>query len=273
MAQAVVKCEICNQATGRNVCIECEHLFCNNCKLMHLRMNISQNHTFKDVDEEFKSTVNRKHDMVFLLFCETCGCIASKTCTTRKHNWCNLEGVNFARISELQVEVSEQLESYSKEMQIKKRSISMVESQVQRLERDCQKVREEIYSRGEMLKSTVDEIVSSLTRHNLRKEKKQQDKAKAYIDKLGKLDENLNNLKRQYRRIHDKRIGVGLQNSLQNLKRFVDMYDPAIPFMPSLGKIAYADHYKYKTNYSEEIKNLFDNLYFDIVSESDSDTK
>lgn len=61
----------------------------------------------------------------------------------------------------------------------------MVESQVQRLERDCQKVREEIYSRGEMLQYNVDEIVSSLNRRNLRKEKKQQDKAKAYIDKLG----------------------------------------------------------------------------------------
>lgn len=81
-------------------------------------MNISQNHTFKDVDEEFKLTSCEKHDMVVILFCETCGCLASKTCPIKKHNWCNLQDVDFARISELQVEISEQLESYSKEMQI-----------------------------------------------------------------------------------------------------------------------------------------------------------
>lgn len=53
---------------------------------MHLKMKLSRNHTFKDVDhEELKLTICEEHDMDFILFCETRESLACKACITKNH--------------------------------------------------------------------------------------------------------------------------------------------------------------------------------------------
>ena len=47
MAEAASKtCEICTRASGVHVCIQCDQLFCEDCKISHLRLKVCRNHTF-----------------------------------------------------------------------------------------------------------------------------------------------------------------------------------------------------------------------------------
>ncbi|CAG2229166.1 unnamed protein product [Mytilus edulis] len=151
MAQSVVEtCEICNQALGIDFCEECEQTFCNHCKLMHLRMKISRNHTFKNVDhEEVKLNLCDQHNLGYILYCEKCNSLACKTCIIENHKGHELEDINIAKISELQVEVSEKLESYSKEIHEGSRnSLLLMKDQMKNHEKACKKAIEEINCRS-----------------------------------------------------------------------------------------------------------------------------
>lgn len=138
MAQSVIgTCEICNQGTGIDFCQECQQLFCNNCKLMHLRIKLSRNHTFKDVDQpEVKLTLCEEHELVYILFCETCCSLICKKCVIKNHKSHELEDITFDKVSEKQKEVSEQLERCSKDIKEGQRLAFIVKGQIQNPEQD-----------------------------------------------------------------------------------------------------------------------------------------
>ncbi|CAG2197482.1 unnamed protein product [Mytilus edulis] len=269
MAQSVVEtCEICNQALGIDYCEECEQLFCNNCKLMHLRMKISRNHTFNDVDhQEVKLNLCDQHNLGYILYCEKCNSLACKTCIIENHKGHELEDISVAKISELQVEVSEKLESYSKEIQEGHRNALLVKGQMENLEKDCIKAKEEIKICGDTIKVYVDEIVDSYTTLVLQKEQNQKQKTKAYIDAVAKLDENVNKLKRMHRKIPDKRSGVALLKSLQNFQKENNNFDLAIPVVPTLGQIFEIQH-EYPVTLFQRTMDLFNHYNLDCGSES-----
>lgn len=55
MAQVASKtCEICVSSPGHNYCKECEQLFCDGCKISHLRTKMTKNHSFVKEGSELK---------------------------------------------------------------------------------------------------------------------------------------------------------------------------------------------------------------------------
>ncbi|CAG2197483.1 unnamed protein product [Mytilus edulis] len=239
MAQSVVEtCEICNQALGIDFCEECEQTFCNHCKLMHLRMKISRNHTFKNVDhEEVKLNLCDQHNLGYILYCEKCNSLACKTCIIENHKGHELEDINIAKISELQVEVSEKLESYSKEIHEGSRnSLLLMKDQMKNHEKACKKAIEEINCRSNAIKSCV--------------------------DKIENLDENLNKIEREYWTILDKRNGVALLKSLQKFQKDNNNLDLEIPVVPSLGQTLAAQN-RCKYSVFDMTVGLFDGYNFD----------
>ncbi|VDI77752.1 tripartite motif-containing protein 33 [Mytilus galloprovincialis] len=265
MAQSVVEtCEICNQALGIDFCEECEQTFCNHCKLMHLRMKISRNHTFKNVDhEEVKLNLCDQHNLGYILYCEKCNSLACKTCIIENHKGHELEDINIAKISELQVEVSEKLESYSKEIHEGSRnSPLLMKDQMKNHEKACKKAIEEINCRSNAIKSCVDKIVDSYTTQILQKEENQNRKANAYIDAIENLVENLYKIKREYWTILDKRSGVALLKSLQKFQKDNNNLDLEIPVVPSLGQTLAARN-RCKCSVFDMTVGLFDDYNFD----------
>ncbi|XP_063406094.1 transcription intermediary factor 1-beta-like [Mytilus trossulus] len=265
MAQSALEtCEICDQALGIDNCEECEQLFCNNCKLMHLRMKISRNHTFKEVDhEEVKLNLCDEHNLGYILYCEKCNSFVCKTCIIENHKGHELEDINVAKISKLQVEVSAKLESCSKAMHEGHRYALLVQSQMKNFEKDCKKAREQTKSRGDTLKCNVDKIVDSQTKRILKNEQFQKQKAKTYIDAVELLDENLNKLKLEHRKIHENRSGVALLKSLEKFQK--ENFDLEIPVMPSLGRI-HAAILNYEPSIYVRTVALFDDYKFDCGS-------
>ncbi|CAC5420373.1 TRIM28 [Mytilus coruscus] len=88
MAQAAFKtCEICVSAPGSQYCLECEQYFCENCKTLHKRQNMSKNHQFQsssDVIPEGKSKCKDHHEDVSFV-CNTCNVAVCSSCVTGSH--------------------------------------------------------------------------------------------------------------------------------------------------------------------------------------------
>ena len=89
MAQSVSKpCEICMGGPGTELCIDCEQLFCMNCKSLHKRMKGTKNHEFQSgenvVPEVKLRCEEHKEDFVFL--CDKCKVSICMQCVTGKHN-------------------------------------------------------------------------------------------------------------------------------------------------------------------------------------------
>ncbi|CAG2229161.1 unnamed protein product [Mytilus edulis] len=203
MAQSAIRtCEICNQATGIDYCQECQQLFCDNCKLMHLRMKLSRNHTFKDVDHpEVKLALCEEHEWPYILFCETCNSLICKKCVIKNHKSHKFEDITVEKISKQQKIVSEQLERFSKGIKEEQCKVSVVKGNMQNHGNHYEKIREAISCRGKTIKSYVDEIVDSLSRKILETEHKQQQEGNAYIDAIQKVNKTIDELKLKQRKI------------------------------------------------------------------------
>ena len=90
MAQAANKtCEICNRASAVHVCIQCDQLFCEECKIAHLRLKLCRNHTFSsgpNIHVQQKTKVEcTDHKEDFIFFCEECDVLICRVCATNTH--------------------------------------------------------------------------------------------------------------------------------------------------------------------------------------------
>ncbi|CAG2197485.1 unnamed protein product [Mytilus edulis] len=173
MAQSALEtCEICSKALSIDYCKECEQLFCNNCKLMHLRMKLSQNHTFKNVDhQEVKLNLCDEHNLGYILYCEECSSLVCKTCIIENHKGHELGDIAEKTIGML-TEVSLQLEKCSDDIQEAHRNKCVLKDQLKVLEKDGTSGRVKIRNRGNQLKSYVDRIVNYSTRNSAEKNKR-----------------------------------------------------------------------------------------------------
>ncbi|CAG2197489.1 unnamed protein product [Mytilus edulis] len=277
MAQSAIgTCEICNKAKGIDFCQECQQLFCNNCKLMHFRMKISRNHTFRDVDQpEVKLTLCEEHEWPYILFCETCSSLICTKCAYKNHISHKIEEITVEKISEQQNKVSEQLERCSKNIKERQRDASEVKGQMQNNGKDYIELREEINSRGKTIKSYVDEVVVSLTIQVLETEQTQQQTGNAFIDQIQKVDKKISELKLEQNKITEERSGVALLKSLQNFESDNNSFMFKIPCMPELNKLLFSDR-PTKNELKLKTQELFGNLDCGFESEyyeSDSDTE
>ncbi|CAG2212844.1 unnamed protein product [Mytilus edulis] len=89
MAQAAASiCEICTAGPGEHYCQQCDQLFCGSCKLSHLRMKISKNHTFlsgPNINKEEKPYCT-EHEEMFLFYCSDCDTPVCRICSVDNHS-------------------------------------------------------------------------------------------------------------------------------------------------------------------------------------------
>ncbi|XP_063416417.1 transcription intermediary factor 1-beta-like [Mytilus trossulus] len=72
---------------GHNYCEQCDQLFCDGCKISHLRTKMSKDHTFlsgPNINPEVKQYC-KEHDETFIYYCKECDSPICKICVIKKH--------------------------------------------------------------------------------------------------------------------------------------------------------------------------------------------
>jgi hypothetical protein len=79
---------MCMLASGLHYCIQCEQIFCDDCKVSHLRLKLCRNHTCisrSNITTDNKAGGCTDHNEDFIYLCEDCNQLICRLCVTKSH--------------------------------------------------------------------------------------------------------------------------------------------------------------------------------------------
>jgi len=161
MAQAANKtCEICIRASGLHYCTQCDQVFCDDCKMSHLRSKISRNHIFlsgPNINTE-KKVGCTDHNEDFIYLCEDCDQLICRLCVTkahRKHAVLDIKDSN----KKVETEISAYLDSKVTNV---RSSAKLIEGRKNTYKTEIDGTVKVIIEQGNLIKEMVDKKVESL---------------------------------------------------------------------------------------------------------------
>ena len=162
MAQAGNKtCEICNRASGLHYCTQCDHVFCDDCKMSHLRSKISRNHTFFigfniKTPNKIGGCTDHNEDSIYL--CEDCDQLICRLCVTKAHKKHAVVDIKDSN-KEVQAEISKYLNSKVSNVRL---SAKLIEGRTKTYKTEVEETVQAIIEQGNDIKEIVDRKVDSL---------------------------------------------------------------------------------------------------------------
>jgi len=161
MAQSANKtCEICMRASGLHCCTQCDQVFCDDCKMSHLRSKISRNHTFMtgpNINTEKKLGCT-DHDEDFIYLCADCDQLICRLCVTKAHLRHALVDIKDSN-KKVRTEISTYLESKVENV---RSSAKLIEGRTETYKAEVEKTVKVIIEDGNTIKEMVDEKVDAL---------------------------------------------------------------------------------------------------------------
>ncbi|XP_076072130.1 transcription intermediary factor 1-beta-like [Mytilus galloprovincialis] len=255
MAQAASKtCDICVSGPGHNYCEQCDQLFCDGCKISHLRTKMTRNHTFlsgTNINPEVKQYC-KEHAENFIYYCMECKTPICKICVIKNH-----KSHDFSEIKEstegIKAEVKMLIDMKMRNLQSK---ITDINQGTHTYQADVQKVIQTIKEEGRTLKEMIDKKVEGLI--NTLKEKDTRN-VKTLQSVGNELKTALDKAKEQQKFYQDTqgiKDTMKLLHKLKQIKSQIDQIEEIqIPIMPSV-------KYDKKTVAEADIGKLFGDLKF-----------
>ncbi|XP_071124320.1 E3 ubiquitin-protein ligase TRIM9-like [Mytilus edulis] len=255
MAQAASKtCEICMSSPGHNYCEQCDQMFCDGCKISHLRTKMTKNHTFlsgPNINPEVKLYC-KEHDENFIYYCMECNTSICKICVVKKHKY-----HDFAEIKEstegIKAEVKMVIDNKMKNLQS---NIAGIDQGPNQYQADVKGVIDAIREEGRHLKELIDQTVERMVKSVKEKETKNLQILQSIENEI---KTTLNRAKKQQKFYQDTQ-GIKdtskLLQKLEHIKSQIDQIEEIqISIMPSV-------KYAKKTVAGGEIEKLFGKLTF-----------
>ncbi|CAC5399832.1 TRIM9_67 [Mytilus coruscus] len=255
MAQAASKtCEICVSSPGHNYCEQCDQLFCDGCKISHLRTKMTKNHTFlsgPNINPEVKLYC-KEHDENFIYYCMECGTPVCKICAIKNHKRHDLSEIKES-LEGINAELKNDIETKIRKLQS---NIAEFDQGTHTHQADVKQVIQAIREEGRHLKEMIDKKVEGLINTVTEKDAKNSPTLQ-YIG--NELKTALDKAKEQQKFYQDTQGIKDTTKLLQELKQIKSQIDQIeeiqVPIMPS---VKYA-----KQNVAEnEIEKLFGELTF-----------
>jgi glutaredoxin-related protein len=162
MAQAAnTSCEMCVRALGLHYCTQCDQVFCDDCKMSHLRARISKNHTFMtglNINMEKKAGGCTDHNEEFIYLCEDCNQLICRLCVTKAHRKHDLVDIKDSN-KKVQTEISKYLDSKVHNV---RSSAKLIEGKSKTYKIEVESTVKVIIEHGHLIKAMVDEKVDAL---------------------------------------------------------------------------------------------------------------
>ncbi|XP_076072140.1 tripartite motif-containing protein 46-like [Mytilus galloprovincialis] len=255
MAQAASKtCEICVSGPGHNYCEQCDQLFCDGCKISHLRAKISKNHTFlsgPNINPEVKLYC-KEHDENFIYYCMECSTSVCKICAIKKHKSHDVAEIRKSTEG-IKNEVKMVIDMKMRNLLSK---ITDVDQGTHTYQADVEKVIKDIRDEGRHLKELIDKkvegLINTLKEKDARNVQTLQSVGNELKTALGKAKEQ----QKFYQDTQGIKDTTKLLQKLKQIKSQIDQIEEIqIPIMPSV-------KYAKKTVAEGEMDKLFGELTF-----------
>ena len=163
MAQAANKtCEICMRAPGLHYCTQCDQVFCDDCKMSHLRSKISRSHIFwsgTNINTE-KKVGCTDHGEDFIYLCEDCDQLICRLCVTKAHKKHAVVDIKDSN-KEVQTEISKYLDSKVENV---RSSAKVIEGRTKTYKTEVEATVRAIIGHGNTIKDMVDKKVDALVK-------------------------------------------------------------------------------------------------------------
>ncbi|CAC5420488.1 unnamed protein product [Mytilus coruscus] len=258
MAQAASKtCEICVSSPGHNYCEQCDQLFCDGCKISHLRTKMTKNHTFlsgPNTNPQVKQFC-KEHDENFIYYCMECNMPICKICVIKKH-----KSHDFAEIKEstdgIKDEVKKVIGMQMRNLQSK---IADIDQGSNKYQADVNQVIHAIREEGRHLKELIDMNVESLVKKVKEKETKNLETVQSIKNEIKAALNKANEQQKIYQDTQGIKDTTKLIQKLKQINSQIGLIDEkpilVMPFVKYTGK---------KVSRSE-IEKLFGALTFGYV--------
>ena len=162
MAQAAnTTCEMCMRGSGLHYCTQCDQVFCDDCKMSHLRLKLCRNHIFmtgSNINTEKKAGGCTDHNEDFIYLCENCDQLICRLCVTKVHKAHAVVGIKDSN-KEVQTEISKYLDSKVDNV---RSSAKVIEGTTKTYKTAVEATVRAIIGHGNTIKDMVDEKVESL---------------------------------------------------------------------------------------------------------------
>ncbi|XP_063413453.1 transcription intermediary factor 1-beta-like [Mytilus trossulus] len=234
MAQAASKtCEICVSGPGHNYCEQCDQLFCDGCKISHLRTKMTKNHTFlsgPNINPEVKQYC-KEHDENFIYFCKECDAPICKICVIKKH-----KSHDFAEIKEstegIKAEVKMMIDMKMRNLQSHKADIDQGNNKYQA---DVQQIVQTIREEGRQLKTMIDKEVEGFIKTLQKKDTKNVQTLQSVGNELKTALDKAKEQQKFYQDTLGIKDTTKLLQKLKQIKSQIDQIEVIqIPIMPSV---------------------------------------
>lgn len=268
---AITICEICTQALGSWICVECEQTFCHNCKSMHLRMKQSRDHTLNEKGPRHGiQNVCDSHNLEYIYFCENCNTLACNTCIVKKH-----KGHEMATISEAYLEkkreIADIIAFYLENIKNQQRVGDTVKEKLTSLKAESDRIADGIINRCSMLHSKIDKVRDSMINEIGNMFNKEQIKGNMYIDKIKSMDDSMKDICQKFDQIVKEKDSVALLMFSQTFQNDHKAIGRNIPEKPNISRIKYYEETTDENWINLTIQNLFGTL--EITSETSAESK
>ncbi|XP_071124338.1 E3 ubiquitin-protein ligase TRIM71-like [Mytilus edulis] len=255
MAQVASKtCKICVSNPGHNYCEQCDQLFCDGCKISHLRTKMSKNHTFlsgSNINPEVKLYCE-EHDENFIYYCMECGTPVCKICAIRNHKKHDLSEIK-EYLEGINLEVNIDVETKIRKFQS---NIIDIDQSTHTHHADVQQVIQAIREEGRHLKEMVDKKVEGLIKTVKEKDTRNVLTLQSVSNELKTALDKAKEQQKFYQDIQGIKDTTKLLQKLKQIKSQIDQIEEIqIPIMPSV-------KYAKKTVAESEIGKLFGELIF-----------
>ncbi|XP_071144981.1 E3 ubiquitin-protein ligase TRIM38-like [Mytilus edulis] len=233
MAQAASKtCEICVSAPGSWYCLDCEQLYCENCKILHARQKLSTNHQFEKASDfipEVKSKCT-DHNEDFTFVCLACDVTVCVYCVTEKHN-----GHKLSHLKDIIVQLKSKFEEdISTKINKARGNVYRLEHNLSAFNGQVETVIKSITEEGNKLKSMIDRCTAKRIASLQEKARYESKRLSAILSDHKIAVENANALNNRKISIEEQsRIDGSLIKMLKTLNEGIDELGVSLPEFPS----------------------------------------
>ena len=256
MAQAAnTTCEMCMRGSGLHYCTQCDQVFCDDCKMSHLRLKLCRNHIFmtgSNINTEKKAGGCTDHNEDFIYLCEKCDQLICRLCVTKVHKAHAVVGIKDSN-KEVQTEISKYLDSKVDNV---RSSAKVIAGTRKTYKTEVEATIRTITEHGNTIKCMVDAKVDSLLKALREKgniELKALDKAKEYCkDLLGEATKQ----QQIYQDMIKQCDEVALFQKMKKMKSDIEIVKSVdVTSLPSAA-------YNRKNSNFPDVEKLFGNLTF-----------